>query len=44
MYVLLANGSRAILPGTEGFPEIERINCIADYLWSFGTFVPTNLF
>lgn len=37
MLVLYANGSRAELPPTEGFPDIERINCVADEFWKFGT-------
>eukprot|EP01089_Gocevia_fonbrunei_P016847 TRINITY_DN5322_c0_g3_i1.p1 TRINITY_DN5322_c0_g3~~TRINITY_DN5322_c0_g3_i1.p1 ORF type:complete len:578 (-),score=140.61 TRINITY_DN5322_c0_g3_i1:89-1822(-) len=37
MLVLYPNGSMADLPGTEGWPEIERINCIADKFWEFGT-------
>jgi hypothetical protein len=37
MLVLDANGDRLALPGTEGFPNVERINCIADKFWAFGT-------
>eukprot|EP00761_Pharyngomonas_kirbyi_P005745 gb/GECH01005751.1/.p1 GENE.gb/GECH01005751.1/~~gb/GECH01005751.1/.p1 ORF type:complete len:594 (+),score=134.25 gb/GECH01005751.1/:1-1782(+) len=37
MLVLFENGTAPQLPGTEGFPDIERINCIGDEYWVWGS-------
>lgn len=37
MLVLKRDGSRPEMPPTVGFEDIERINCVADKFWEFGT-------